>query len=192
MKYVIDEAVAEKMNLNLPQMLLLMFIKSGSDIRWVIGELLEKGAIVQIGTPPNRYIVTEKWSDLCDNVLLMSDKSVPTDAELASIAEKLIKVFPEGKKPGTPYPWQCNPKDIQIRLKKFFKLYGNQFSEEQIISAARRYVDSFNGDYRYMRLLKYFIWKKEDGDEMSELATYIATEGQEGSDYGESWVNELK
>ena len=68
MKYVIDEAVAEKMNLNLPQMLLLMFIKSGSDIRWVIGELLEKGAIVQIGTPPNRYIVTEKWSDLCDNV----------------------------------------------------------------------------------------------------------------------------
>lgn len=57
MKYVIDETVAEKMNLNLPQMLLLMFIKSNSDIRWVLGELLEKGAIVQIGTPPNRYML---------------------------------------------------------------------------------------------------------------------------------------
>ena len=192
MKYVIDETVAEKMNLNLPQMLLLMFIKSNSDIRWVLGELLEKGAIVQIGTPPNRYMVTEKWNTLCDNVLRLSDKSVPTDEELASIAEKLIKVFPEGKKPGTPYPWRCNSKDVQVRLKKFFKLYGNQFSEEQIINAARSYVNSFNGDYRYMRLLKYFIWKKEDGDEMSELATYIATEGQDSSECGESWVNELK
>ena len=192
MKYVIDEAVAEKMNLTLPQMLLLTFIKLDGDIRWTLGKLLEKGAVIQVGTPPNRYMVTEKWDTLCDNVLRLSDKEIPADEELASIAEKLIKVFPTGKKPGTPYPWQCNLKDVQVRLKKFFRLYGNQFSEEQIVNAARSYVNSFNGDYRYMRLLKYFIWKKEDGDEMSELATYIATEGQEDSEYGEDWINELK
>ena len=190
MKYVIDESVAEKKGLSLSEILALMIIKTGDNIHQILKDLINKEAIVEVA--PYNYMVTQRWGDLCDNILLTSDKAVPKEDDLVPIAEKLMQIFPQGKKPGTPYPWQCNPKDIQIRLKKFFKLYGNQFSEEQIISAARRYVDSFNGDYRYMRLLKYFIWKKEDGDEMSELATYIATEGQDGSDYGESWVNELK
>ena len=87
MKYVIDEAVAEKMGLSLPQTLLLTFIKTGSDLKWVLGELLEKEAIVQMGTPPTRYMLTQRWSDLCDNVLLTSDKSVPKEDELLPIPE---------------------------------------------------------------------------------------------------------
>ena len=48
-------------------------------------------------------------------------------------------------------------------------------------------MQSFNGDYRYMRLLKYFIWKndkvKTDSgvsiEQVSDLASYIENEGQE-------------
>ena len=192
MKYVIDDAVAEKMGLTLPQILALMLIKTGSDVKWTLSELLDKEAIVAIGTPPTRYMVTQRWSDLCDNVLLSSDKYVPGEDIIAPIAEKLMKIFPQGKKPGTPYYWKCNKREVTLKLKSFFKLYGNTYTEEQILNAAKDYVGSFNGDYRFMRLLKYFIWKKEDGQgEVSELATFIDNAGQE-NEGDNSWVTDLK
>lgn len=191
MKYVIDDAVAEKLGLTLPQTLALMLIKTGEDIKWVLSELLDKEAIIEVGSPPNRYMVTQKWNDLCDNILLTSDKSVPKEDFIAPIAEKLMSVFPQGKKPGTPYYWKCNKREVTLKLKSFFKLYGTTYTEEQILDAARRYVESFNGDYRFMRILKYFIWKKEDnGTEVSELASFIDNAGQEDAN-DESWVNEL-
>ena len=192
MKYVIDDAVAEKMGLSLPQILALMLIKTGSDVKWVLSELLDKEAIIAIGTPPTRYMVTQRWSDLCDNILLTSDKAVPKEDELEPIAEKLMQIFPKGRKPGTPYYWKCNKREVTLKLKSFFKLYGSKYTEEQIVNAAREYVDSFHGDYTLMRLLKYFIWKKLDnGEEVSELATCINNAGQE--DEGDSsWVTELR
>lgn len=191
MKYVIDDAIAEKMGLTLPQILALMLIKTGKDIKWVLSELLDKEAIVAVGTPPTRYMPTQKWSNLCDTVLLASDKSVPTDDELMPIAEKLMQIFPQGKKPGTPYYWKCNKREVMLKLKSFFKLYGDKYTEEEIINAAHNYVDSFNGDYRFMRLLKYFIWKREENGEVSELATFIDNAGQEDEN-NDSWVTELK
>lgn len=191
MKYVIDEAVAEKMGLTLPQVLALMLIKTGADVKWTLSELMDKEAIVAIGTPPVRYMATQRYSDLCDNILLTSDKYVPTEDELLPIAEKLMEIFPQGKKPGTPYYWKCNKREVMLKLKSFFKLYGKTYTEEQILNAARDYVESHHGDYRFMRLLKYFIWKKENGEEVSELATFIDNAGQEDVDSEENWLTEV-
>ena len=192
MKYVLDDAVAEKMGLSLPEVLALMLVKTGADIKLIFSELVSKEAIVPIGTPPTRYLPTQRWSDLCDNILLTSDKVVPKEDELEPIAEKLMQIFPKGRKPGTPYYWKCNKREVTLKLKSFFKLYGSKYTEEQIVNAAREYVDSFHGDYTLMRLLKYFIWKKLDnGEEVSELATCINNAGQE--DEGDnSWVTELR
>lgn len=191
MRYTIDEAVAEKLGLSLPEVLALMLVKAGVNIQEIFKELEVKEAIVSSGID-GRYMATQRWSDICDNVLLTSEKTIPKDEDLIPLAEKLMVIFPQGKKPGTPYYWKCNKREVALRLKSFFKLYGVKYTEEEIIGAAHRYVDSFNGDYRFMRLLKYFIWKKENGEEISELATCIENDGQEDSDYGESWVNELK
>lgn len=192
MKYVLDDAVAEKMGLSLSEVLALMLVKTGADIKLIFSELVSKEAIVPIGTPPSRYLPTQRWSDLCDNILLTSDKVVPKEDELEPIAEKLMQIFPKGRKPGTPYYWKCNKREVTLKLKSFFKLYGSKYTEEQIVNAAREYVDSFHGDYTLMRLLKYFIWKKLDnGEEVSELATCINNAGQE--DEGDnSWVTELR
>jgi hypothetical protein len=70
-------------------------------------------------------------------------------------------------------------------LKKFVLKYGN-YSDEEIIAATKKYVDSFGGNYMYMQLLKYFIWKNKvsgaeliDGrlvgevEKQSQLAAYI-------------------
>ena len=190
MKYVIDDTVVGKFPMTLSELFALLLVKTGADVNEVFSDLVKKEALVIVGN--SKYMITQRWSDMSDNILLSSEKTIPTDEELIPLAEKLMQIFPQGKKPGTPYYWKCNKREVALKLKSFFKLYGAQYTEEEIISAAYRYVDSFNGDYRYMRLLKYFIWKKENGEEISELATYIDNDGQEDSDYGESWVNELK
>ena len=124
-------------------------------------------------------------------LVLKNDGAIPADDEITPIAEKLMAIFPKGKKPGTPYYWKCNKREVMLKLKSFFKLYGRTYTEEEILDAARRYVDSFNGDYRFMRLLKYFIWKRDNTEgEVSELATFIDNDGQEDGD-NDSWINEL-
>ena len=58
-------------------------------------------------------------------------------------------------------------------MQKFFKLYGNKYTDEQILKATQDYVSSFNGNYSYMRVLKYFILKDErKSDEKSELLEF--------------------
>ena len=58
----------------------------------------------------------------------------------------------------------------------------------------------FNGDYTYMRILKYFIWKDEKKlnqngelyiEETSDLASYIENEGQEDS-IENDWTSTLR
>ena len=190
MKYVIDDTVVGKSPLNLAELFALLLVKTGADVNEIFSELLKKEALVLVGN--SKYMLTQRWSDISDNILLSSENTIPKDDELIPLAEKLMQIFPQGKKPGTPYYWKCNKREIALKLKSFYKLYGVKYSEEEILTAAHDYVASFNGDYRFMRLLKYFIWKKENGEEISELATYIDNDGQEDSEYGESWVNELK
>ena len=109
-----------------------------------------------------------------------------------------MEIFPAQKKQGTCHYFRGNRKDISLRLKKFFKLYGNSYTKEQILEAARKYVASFNGNYSYMRILKYFIWKDErktdsEGkgyiEETSDLASYIDNNGEESNN---DWTAELR
>lgn len=132
------------------------------------------------------------------NIVLNSDRAVPEDAEIEAIAAKLMAIFPKGKKDGTNTYWRGNLKDTKLKLKKFFKLYGSAYTEEDLVSATQKYVDSFNSNFNYMRVLKYFILKEvkkmsAEGvnyvEEVSDLATFI--ENEEASSTND-WTNELR
>ena len=123
---------------------------------------------------------------MIDSVILDSSKEQEPQNRLVSLAERLRVIFPKGKKAGTNYYWAEGVDLIVRRLKLFFKKYGNKFTDEQIIQAAEKYVQSFNGDYTYMRLLKYFIFKEED----SELISYIENAGQEEK-WKDNWTTTL-
>ena len=77
--------------------------------------------------------------------------------------------------------------EIATKLKKFLDVYGEDYSDEDIIQATKNYVDSFSMDYSFMRVLKYFIWKnvlnESNGsrvvEEISDLATCLENKGQE-------------
>lgn len=196
MKYVIDEKIAKDKGLDLPSVLAIMLVKTCEDIPELFSNLKEREVL---GKDMFSFYVTPRWDDVMADILLTSDEVVPKDDELDILTEELMEIFPSGKKDGTSTYWRGNKKDIKLRLKKFFKLYGNKFTFDQIKEATKRYVNSFNGDYMYMRVLKYFIWKdvkKTDGEgrgfieEVSDLASYIENEG---SDDGNSdWTSTLK
>lgn len=117
-------------------------------------------------------------------------------ADLDDIASGLKEIFPKGNKmPGTP--WCESTKLIAKRLRDFYRRFEVKYTKEEILDAARRYVKDNQGN-KYMRTLKYFIFKvnRENGseDETSDLMTYIENKGEESNNSystGE-WTSELR
>ena len=180
----INESVCKKNKLSLAELLSILLIKTGADIPKLFKSLEEKEVIVK--DVFGDYMITQRWDDIASTILLDSDKDSQPPERLENLAIQLAEIFPKEKKAGTCHYFRGNKKDTILRLKKFFKRYGNKFTDEQILEAAKNYVASFNGNYHYMRVLKYFIWKdakKEDADgnlyvdETSDLATLIENAG---------------
>ena len=197
MKYIIDENICEKQGLPLPEMAAIILFKCGitlSEFPFLYKKLIEKEVFVEV---EGKYYITHRYDDLFCKVLLDAEESIPTEDKLEELAISLMHIFPSGKKIGTSNYWRGNKKDIKLKLQKFFKLYGNSYSFDQIIEATKKYVDSFNGDYKFMRILKYFIWKDErkigaDGkcyiEEVSDLASFLENDDVENN----NWNIELK
>ena len=133
---------------------------------------------------PIGWRLTNVGKDMLNGIIVDSDKHQEPQDKLTELATKLKTIFPKGKKDGTNYYWSDGIPLIIRRLKLFFKKYGNDFTNEQIIQATEKYVEGFNGSYQYMRLLKYFIFKEKvgangeiEGD--SELISYIENADEE-------------
>lgn len=187
MNYIINEDICKKKGMDLPSLLAVLLVKTGVNISKLFNDLVEKQVLVK-DMFSGGFLVTQRWDSVCSDILLSADKSVPSDERLDSLVDKLMEIFPKGKKEGTTVYWKGNRKDNKERLQKFFKLYGNKYSDEQILHATNEYVKSFNGQYNYMRALKYFIWKdvrktnsNNEGyiEEVSDLASYIENADQE-------------
>lgn len=161
MKYVIDEKVCKKHNLTLTETLGLLFAKScNGNIDEALeslvgGEKLLNGDMFS----GESYMITDRWNDEVESVLLESDNSIPSEDRVEKLVRQMRELFPKGMKVGNS-AWRGNVRELKLRMLKFFKLYGN-YTDEQIMEATKKYIDSFNGNYTYMRIIKYFILKSE-------------------------------
>lgn len=189
MKYVIDEKVANEMGLTLPELYAALLIKTGNLISYTLNKLLEKEVAVKT---EQGYIITQHWNDVIDNILLTSDKTVPNDDEIDDIADELRMLFPAGKKPDTPYYWRCNHREVALKLRKFIKCYGNNWTKDEILKATRKYVELNRGNPT-MRLSKYFILKDDNKQgEISELATILENINDSDESLTNNWLDELR
>lgn len=194
----IDEDVCKKNGCNIAELFVLLLIKLGADIPSILQSLLDRKHIVK-GDLFSKLLITQHWSDVTSTILLDSDKDRVSEDRIEKLAAELMKIFPREKKAGTCHYFRGNKKDNTLKLKKFFKLYGDKYTDEQIIEAAKKYVASFNGNYSYMRILKYFIWKDqrkvdENGvgyiEETSDLASYI--DNLDADTHDTDWTSTLK
>ena len=195
----LNKKAAQQNGMTIDETLLMLVIHNKVNLKRTEEALIQKGLITaerndlfqQVG-----WRLTNKGTEILDSVIMDSDKEQEPQDRLIQLATRLKDIFPKGKKDGTNYYWADGVALIVRRLKLFFKKYGNKFTDEQIIQAAEKYVQGFNGNYQYMRLLKYFIFKEKvgangevEGD--SELINYIENAGQE-ENLRNDWATTLR
>lgn len=195
----LNKKAAQQNGITIDEALLMLVIHNKADLERAERALIQKGLITaerddlfkQTG-----WRLTNRGAEVLDSAILDSDKEQEPQDKITQLAARLKEIFPKGKKDGTNYYWVEGVALIVRRLKLFFKKYGNEFTDEQIIQAAEKYVQGFNGNYQYMRLLKYFIFKEKvgangevEGD--SELISYIENSGHE-EDLRNDWTSTLK
>lgn len=135
----------------------------------------------------NKPYLTQKGVNAVEDIFLKSEfTDKKENNNLEKLAESLRELYPKGKKPGTAYMWRDSTAYIVKRLQAFEKKYG-KFDQDDIIKATKKYVNSFNGNYGYMQLLKYFIFK----DDTSQLLSYISNLDDE-DDCQTDWNTMLK
>lgn len=131
---------------------------------------------------PSDFFVTKEGTEMLEGILADTKLEKKKIDRFDSLAEDLINIFPKGRKEGTNYLWRDSKLSIARRLKTLVVKYKVDFTDEAAIKATKSYVESFNGCYRTMRLLKYFIFKVEvkDGHEefTSELLARIENQNQ--------------
>lgn len=184
----LNDKIIKKSEVSLGEVLLMIAIQNNVDFIAAEKELKKKGFISTSYNKdthlPIGLFITSKGNSTLNNIILDSDKSVGTDdfnQRIELLVPQLQAIYPEGKNFNNQY-WRGNKTDIKRKLQTFFKKYGNEYTDEQIIKATQSYVSGFNGEYKFMRLLQYFIWKEEvkDGTKVpiSELANYLENAGQ--------------
>lgn len=194
MKLIIDSDVCKKYNTSMEELLFLILSSNKCNIPTI------KARIPPIYGVENKFndwqfYLTDKGEELINNIIVESEPIVQKQGNrFENLAKQLREIFPAGKKDQHNY-WRDSVKVITTRLQKFVKIYGDEFTDEQIINATKRYVESFNGNYQFMKLLKYFIMKTEDKNgekiEESQLLNYLENDDEDVV-YNNDWNIELR
>lgn len=196
MKLELDENVLERYNLTLGECLIIYLATKKINIKDCVESVIAKGLVLKDLIEDGNLIVPSKSKDLLSSVIIDSNsKVINRDEEFLNLARKLQELYPKGRKGGTTYMWRGTTAEIAKKLKTLVVKYNFEFTEEQAISATEKYVQSFNGDYTKMRLLKYFILKNiKDADNNVDLVSdfmSIIENGDQGDDINRDWTSTL-
>ena len=192
MKLIIDSKACENNGLTLEEFIILFLFTKKVDINEIINSLVEKKIAGKDLFSDNSLVLGSKTKQLIEKIILESNDSVKNNTErIKNLAKTLQDMYIQGKKAGTQDYFKGSSAEIIQRLKRFFAEYG-EFTDEQIIEATKKYIASFNGDYKFAQLLKYFISKKVDGERGSRLLSYIENANQKESQQTIDWENELR
>ena len=196
MRIEIEETVLKKHGLTLDEFLALLIAYYGTDIRQANNALIAKKLADRNLFMEEGLVIGSKAEDIMTSVLAdSSSKNQYDDAFYEALAQKMQALYPAGKKPGTSYMWRGTLAEIAKKLKTLVSKYGYALEEEKVLAATKNYVDSFNGNYQKMRLLKYFILKSEKDDDgniivVTDLMAYIENEADMDS-LREDWTSSL-
>lgn len=196
MRLTIDQKILENNDLTIGEFMILYLSANSIDIKSCIDSVVARGLADRNLFSKDNIIVSDKIKDLISTIAIDSDKNViDRDDEFMELANELRELYPSGRKEGTTYMWRGTTAEIAKKLKTLVVKYKYSFTREQVVKATKEYINSFNGNYKKMRLLKYFILKSErDADDninvISELMSLIENEGQIDSQR-EDWVSTM-
>ena len=196
MKLTIDQTILDKNNLTIEEFLVLFLSAREVDIGVISQSLVAKGLANKDLFSSGKLVISDKVKDLVSTISIESDKNViDKDSEFTELATELREIYPAGRKDGTTYMWRGTTAEVAKKLKTLVVKYGYTINREDVLKATKEYVNSFNGNYRYMQLLKYFILKSvkdADGnvDIKSELMSLIENSDQIDAQR-DDWVSNM-
>ena len=196
MKLTIDQTILNKNNLTIEEFLVLFLSAREVDIGVISQSLVAKGLADKDLFSSGKLVISDKVKDLISTISIDSDKNViDKDSEFTELATELREIYPAGRKDGTTYMWRGTTAEVAKKLKTLVVKYGYTINREDVLKATKEYVNSFNGNYRYMQLLKYFILKSvrdADGnvDIKSELMSLIENSDQIDAQR-DDWVSNM-
>lgn len=179
MNIFINEAMLEKYNLSLAEALILIASETAEKNNTTLDYILR---VMKL----KNYILSDgNLNPLCSNILKgLSKGNTHNKVEKIDLSfiKSLQNIFPEGKKEGTNIYWRGNSSEVRKKL-EVFVAKNPHITKDDILDATKRYVKSFNGNYSYMRTLKYFILKNENKNGeinyTSDLLTFIENKSNE-------------
>lgn len=188
----INDNIVSDLGITYKEALMLLHLEHGCNFEESLKSLYEKGYVTSADYKEGLNFTEAGFGAL---KALKFNQSPSGEKKYVGLAAKLREIYPSGRKEGTSYMWKGNTNEISKKIQTLKEKYNFQFTDEQAIKATKKYIESFNGDYRYMQLLKYFILKAvrdSDGnvDIKSELMTRIENEGQEDTERRD-WVETL-
>ena len=196
MKLTIDQTILDKNNLTIEEFLVLFLSAREVDIGVISQSLVAKGLADKDLFSSGKLVISDKVKDLLSTISIESDKNViDKDSEFTELATELREIYTAGRKDGTTYMWRGTTAEVAKKLKTLVVKYGYTINREDVLKATKEYVNSFNGNYRYMQLLKYFILKSvrdADGnvDIKSELMSLIENSDQIDAQR-DDWVSNM-
>ena len=175
MKLTIDQTILDKNNLTIEEFLVLFLSAREVDIGVISQSLVAKGLADKDLFSSGKLVISDKVKDLISTISIDSDKNViDKDSEFTELATELREIYPAGRKDGTTYMWRGTTAEVAKKLKTLVVKYGYTINREDVLKATKEYVNSFNGNYRYMQLLKYFILKSvKDADGNIEIKSEL-------------------
>lgn len=176
MKITINTEVLQRENLTLGDFLVLLIGYYDIDYKECLDSLVNKGVV-----QPNLFnrmdiVLSDNTRDRVAYILTKSDEKVKSSGiNFDSLAAKLQNIYPAHKKEGTSYEWRGKTTEIAQKLRTLVAWYDFQFTEQEALNATKEYVDSFDGDWTKMQLLKYFILRTDgkNGNISSQFMTII-------------------
>lgn len=181
----INEDILRRYKLSISQYLILWAFMKSTDIAADFQNLVERKIIQK---EDKEFCIAPEEASVVENIYL---KSITKDSKgedyYTDLAVALKNVYPKGRKPGTNTMWRGNTVEIVKKLKTLESVYHFTFTFDQAVEATRKYVESFNGNYDKMRVLKYFLLKTvsepdEDGKlkstVVSDFMTFVENEDQ--------------
>lgn len=197
MKYIIDTEILEREGIELDEALYLLSVYKKKPINFnTVQKAKVENKILKFENPRDPVKITPKGQSFIESILAKSKIHVSSDnlERYRDLADKMREVYPKGLKPGTNYQWRDSTAIIADRLMKLVAKYNIEFTDEEAVAATKRYIASFNGNYRYMQILKYFISKQKPvegapAEQNSQFLSFL--QNKEGTTENQDWTANL-
>ena len=197
MKYIIDTEILEREDIELDEALYLLSVYKKKPINFnTVQKAKVENKILKFENPRDPVKITPKGQSFIESVLAKSKIHVSSDnlERYRDLADKMREVYPKGLKPGTNYQWRDSTAIIADRLMKLVAKYNIEFTDEEAVAATKRYIASFNGNYKYMQILKYFISKQKPvegapAEQNSQFLSFLQNE--ESTIENQDWTANL-